>query len=124
MGYSFIDKVVTERGVFPNEADPSGWLEALVCAFDALERVGTGKGVMQKTFDNFSQYPITLFRYTDNPGFYQIKAEYPEGVSGSSNSLPFRAMNDHDALTKLQEEINNVHKKISLNLFYTFLSCL
>ena len=99
-----IDQVVKRNGEFPTEADPNDWLVNVYLSFDALKRIRGDEG-SQESFADLLSYPINLLRFTDNPGFYEIKRELPDGVHTLGLPMPFYAGNDEEATKMLEVEV-------------------
>ncbi len=115
MAYDFIDRLVKSRGKFPVEVDPSGWLDTLELLLTrTLPFVEERFSV---SVDIKTPFPISLWKFTDNPGFYMIKPYLPGRIAVTHNPLPFRSHTDEDAISKLREEIENYNKD-KIDLFY------
>ena len=101
-----------ERGGAPTHADPSGWLQALLWCYDAVDLlkaegvpiVRPGIAPMPETMT------VNLLRFRNNPGWYEIMQELPEAIGFvTMNPVPFYAGSDENALRMLHAAIEELH---------------
>ena len=101
-----VDDMVGEWREFLTVADSSGWLSILDDIVYDQRRIKKSLG---KEFD-VCPFPVVLLKYSDNPRFYQIKKELPEGTHSPAMPVPFYARNDDEAIDKLNQQIDMYNK--------------